>query len=113
MVFTFSVLEWKYSFWQILSKTSKFPVSADVWYLKQFEFAECSCDVQFSYFQPGAPFLGKFGPKIKNFNFKLKFGSKTNSNMQNSMMMFSFSVLEQKCFSVFGKICSKNSKMSV
>ena len=36
--------------------------------------------------------LGKFGPKNQNCQFKLKFGNKTNSNMQNSMMMFTFSV---------------------
>ena len=31
-----------------------------------------------------------------NFNQKLKFGSTTNSNMQNSMMVFTFSVLDHK-----------------
>ena len=37
------------------------------------------------------PFLGKFGPKNKNYQFILKFGTWTNSNMQNSMVMFNFS----------------------
>ena len=36
------------------------------------------------------PFLGKFGPKNQNCHFKLKFGTNTNSNMQNSMVMFIF-----------------------
>ena len=31
------------------------------------------------------PFLGKFVPKNQNFQFKLKFGTQTNSNMENSM----------------------------
>ena len=42
------------------------------------------------------PFLGKLGPKNQNCQFKLKFGTYTNSNMQNSMVVFTFSVLDQK-----------------
>ena len=47
-------------------------------------------------FRPEIPFLGKFGPKIQNYQFKLKFGTKTNSNMQNSMAMFTFSTFDRK-----------------
>ena len=42
-------------------------------------------------FKPEKPFLGKFGPENQNCQLKLKFGTKTNSNMQNSMVMFAFS----------------------
>ena len=42
------------------------------------------------------PFFGKFGPKNQNCQFELKFGTKTNFNMQNLMVVFSFSVLYQK-----------------
>ena len=42
------------------------------------------------------PFLGKFGPKSQNSHFKLKFGTYTNSNMQNSMVMFIFFVFDWK-----------------
>ena len=52
--------------------------------------------VRFFYFTAGIPFLAKFVPKNQNWQFKLKFGTWTNSNMQNSMLMFSFSVLDQK-----------------
>ena len=38
-----------------------------------------------------APF-GKFSPKSENCQFKLKFGTKTNSNMQNSIVVFTFSM---------------------
>ena len=38
------------------------------------------------------PFLGRFGPKSQNNQFKLKFGTKTNLNMQ----ILTFVVLEQK-----------------
>ena len=37
------------------------------------------------------PFLGIFAPKNQNCRFILKFGTWTNSNMQNSMAMFNFS----------------------
>ena len=42
------------------------------------------------------PFLGKFGPKDQNYQFKLKFGTGTNSNMENSMVMFIFSLFDWK-----------------
>ena len=40
--------------------------------------------------------LSKFGPEIQNCQFKLKFPTVTNSNMQNSMVMFPFSFLDWK-----------------
>ena len=39
------------------------------------------------------PFLGKFGAKNQNYQFKLKFGTYTNSNMQNSVVMFNGDVI--------------------
>ena len=48
-------------------------------------------------FSTGNNFLGgKFSPKTQNCQFKLKFGIKTNSYMQNSMMIFAFSVFDHK-----------------
>ena len=41
--------------------------------------------------------MGKFGPKCQNYQFKLKFGSYSNSNMQNSMMLFTFFIFDQEC----------------
>ena len=50
-------------------------------------------------FQTEFPFSGKFGPKNQNWQFKLKFVILTNSNMQNSLVVFTFSVLDRKhCF---------------
>ena len=46
----------------------------------------------FSVFRPEIPLLGKFDPKIQNCQFKLKFGNQTNLNMENSMVMFTFSL---------------------
>ena len=45
---------------------------------------------------PEIPFLGKFCPKYQNHRFKLKFGTETNVNMQNSMVMLIFSVFDRK-----------------
>ena len=45
-------------------------------------------------FRPKIPFLDKFVPKNQNFQFKLEFGTKTNSNMRNSVMLFTVSVLD-------------------
>ena len=44
----------------------------------------------------GTPFSGKFGPNIQICQFHLKFSAKTNSNMQNSMGMFTFSLFNGK-----------------
>ena len=52
--------------------------------------------VLFFCFRPETPFLGKFGLKNQNCHFKLKYGTKTNSNTQNSMVLFTFSDLERE-----------------
>ena len=44
------------------------------------------------------PFLKKFGPNNKNCQFKLKFATKIKSNMQNSVVLFTFSVFDRKYF---------------
>ena len=74
-VFTFSVLDWKHPFFgQILSNG----------------------DVHFFRFWLEIPFLGKFCQKIKivSLNWKLD----TNLNVQNSMVVFTFFVLDRKRF---------------
>ena len=50
--------------------------------------------VHFFWFWPQIPFLGRFGPKNQNCQFILKFGTWTNSNMQNSGAMFNFSAFD-------------------
>ena len=47
-------------------------------------------------FWPEIPFLRKFGPKYQNCHFKLKFGMYSNSNMENSMVIFNFSIFDWK-----------------
>ena len=64
----------------------------------------------FSVLDQKNPFWANLVKKIKNSQFKLKFGTKTNLNMRNSMMMFtsdheylSWANLVQK----FKVVCSK------
>ena len=52
--------------------------------------------VRFFFFRLEITFLGKFGPKNQNRQFQLNFGAKTNWNMQNSLVMFTFSILGRK-----------------
>ena len=40
--------------------------------------------------------LGKVGQKKQNCQFKLQFGTLTNPHTQNSLVMFTFSVLQRK-----------------
>ena len=55
--------------------------------------------------------MGKSGPKSQNRQFKLKFGTKANLNMQNPKVLFTFAVLQRKYH--FGQTLSQNSKLSV
>ena len=48
---------------------------------------------------------------MNNCKIQLKFSAKINWNMQNSMVVFTFSVLDGKGF--FGQIRPKTSKLSV
>ena len=50
----------------------------------------------FFFFRLKVTFLGKFGLKNQNSQFKLKFGALTNSYMQISVVEFTFSILEWK-----------------
>ena len=41
-------------------------------------------------FSTGKPLLGNGGPKNRNCQFKLKFGTYTNLNIHDSMVMFTY-----------------------
>ena len=83
-------------FGQIWSKTLKLSVYVDVGHLGWFKYVEFNSDIHLFHFWPEIPFLGKFGPKIKNCQLKLKFCTETNSNMQNAMVMLTFSFFNEK-----------------
>ena len=83
-------------FEQIWLKKLKLSVQGETPYFSQFKYAEFNGDVHSFCFWSEIPFLGRFGPKNQNYQFKLKFGTYTNSNMQNSMLMFTFSGFDWK-----------------
>ena len=53
--------------------------------------------------------LLKIGSKIHNYLFKVKFGASNNSNLDNSMVMFTYLFLAGNI--LFGKFWSKKTKL--
>ena len=96
VMFILSVFHWKYPFWANLVK--KIKIISWSWNLVARLIWICRIQwwCSFFCFWLEMPFLGKFGPKNQNCHFKLKFGTYTNSNMQNSIVMFTFSVFDWK-----------------
>ena len=97
-------IQWGYSlflflsgnilFGQIWFKKSKLWVEAEIWYLHYFRHSKFNGDIHSFCFWSGIHFLGKFTPKNQNDQSKLKFGTYTNSNMQNSMVISTFSAFD-------------------
>ena len=98
-------------FGQIWSKNLKLSVSGESWYLDWFEYAEFNAGVHLFRFQSEMPFLGKFGRNCQNCQFKVKLGIWTNSNMQNSMMMFTLFVFDHK-YPFWSNLAQKNKIVS-
>ena len=96
-------------FGQIWSKNLKLLFSFEIWYLDKFEYVEFNDDADLFYFRPQVLVLGKFGPTSIHY-FELKFGSNTNSDRLNSMVMLTFSVLNQK-YTFLGKSGPKKLKL--
>ena len=93
----FLVFEWKYPFWPNLGQKIK-TISLSwnlVPTLIRISRIRRWC-LLFLFFIWNTLF-GKFGSKSQNYQFKLKFGTCTNSNMQNSIAVFTFFVSNQKC----------------
>ena len=101
MMLPFSVFDQKYIFVQIWSKKLKLSLELKCCtrLIRICRINEKMCGVRFFCFRPEKPFLGKSGQKNQNCRFKLKFGTKTNLNKLNSMMMFFFSVFDHKYLS--------------
>ena len=112
MMFTFSVFDRKYPSWANLAEKSKIVCSK--WSLIQrlILIFRIQWWCFFICFRLEVPFLDKFRPKNQNCQFELKIGTQTNSNMKNSMVMFSFSVFNWK-YSFFKKHLLHKSKFFV
>ena len=92
VIFTFSVFDWKYPFWVNLIKKIKI-VSLSSYLVPRSNLVpnlitQNSTVLFFFSFRAEIPILDKFGPKNQNYQFKLKFGTQTNLNIQNSMVVF-------------------------
>ena len=87
VLFTFSVFDWKYSFCaNFVQKIEIISLSLNL--MQHYMVVYILC------FFMKIPFLKKFCSKRQNCHFKLKFGTGTNSDMQNSLVMFTFSVFD-------------------
>ena len=95
VVFIFTVLDRKHTF--LVNLVQKIKIVSLSWNLVPRLIRICRIQWWCSFcFRPETHFLGKFGPKNQNCQFKLKFGTYTISNMQNSLVVFIFSVLYGK-----------------
>ena len=104
VMFTFSFFSQKYSFWaNFLSNLKSVCLKWNLvlreiqifriqwWCSHSIFYAEFNGDFRFCSFGLEMSFLGKFDTKNQNFQAKLKFDTKINSNMQNSIAVFNFS----------------------
>ena len=78
-----------------------------------FNYAASYCGVDFLCFRVEIPFLSKFVSKNRNCQFKLKFSTRTDSNMQGLLVMFTFSVFNWKYFVGQKKFGQKKIKIVV
>ena len=110
VAFTFYLCHWKYHFWANL--VEKIKIVSLSWNLVPRLTWTCRIQwwvlVLFSVLDQ----IFFFAPKNQNCQFKLKFGTKTNLNMKNSMVMFVFSIFYWK-YPFLEEICSKKSKFFV
>ena len=93
-----SVFDWEYIFWvNLVQKTQTYQLKLEI--CTQTNSNMQNSMVMFNFlFSTGNTSLGKFGPKIQNGQFELKFGTKINFNlnMRNSVMMLPYSVFDWK-----------------
>ena len=90
VIFPFFCFRQEYPFWANLVQKIKI-VSLGWNFVPRLIW---TCKIQWSgsvfCFDQKYLFWGKFGPKNQNCQFKLKFDTKTNSNTQSSLMIFTF-----------------------
>ena len=81
-----SVFDWKFLFRQIWSKKIRIVSLSENLIPRLIRIYRIQC----------SPLLGKLGPKNQNCRFKLQLCTYTNSNMQNSMVVFILFFLDRK-----------------
>ena len=75
VVFTFAVLDQKYSFWENLVQNIKIANLSCNLVPRLIRICSIQWYSSFNLFRLEIPFLGKIGPKDENCQFKLKFGN--------------------------------------
>ena len=75
VVFTFAVLDQKYSFWENLVQNIKIANLSCNLVPRLIRICSTQWYSSFNLFRLEIPFLGKIGPKNENYQFKLKFGN--------------------------------------
>ena len=108
VMFSFFVIDQKYPFWANL--VQKVKIVSLSWNFVPTLIWTCTIQwwCSFFVFDRKCPFWANL-VQNKNCQFKLKFGTYTNSNMQNSVMMFTFLFLTGN--TLFGQIWSKKIKI--
>ena len=101
-----SVFDWKYPFWvNLVQKLKNVSLS---WNLVLRLIQICRMFTFFC-FSLEIPFWANLVQKNQNCQFELKFGTYTNLNMKNLMVVFTFSVLDKK--NLFGANLILNTKI--
>ena len=111
VVFMFSILDQKQTFWANLVQKIKIVNLSRNSVSTLIRICRIQWWCHFFCFRLETSFLGKFGPKNQNCQFKMKFSIQTKSNMQNSMVVLIFSFLNGK--HSFWVNLLKKSKLSV
>ena len=96
-MFTFSVFDWEYAFSANLVQKIKTVSSKwnSIFKLIQIRRIQWWCSL--FWFSAGNAMLGTVWSKKSKFQLKVKLDTYTNSNMQNSIVVFTFLVFDQKC----------------
>ena len=135
VIFTFYIFGWKYPVWDnVVQKIKIVSLRWNLiprliricwiqWCCSLFSFltgsallgqiwSKLSIFTVFFVSDQKCPFLGKFGPKCQNCQFKAKFATYSNSNMQNLKEVFTFFCFRSET-PFFGQIWSKKPKWLV
>ena len=75
MVLTFSFFIGNTLLGQICSKKTKMFIRAEIWCSDNSENAKFNGHAQFFFLRTEILFMGKFGPKIQNYFFRMKCGT--------------------------------------
>ena len=97
-------------FGKIYSREPKLLVYAEIWFLDYFKYGEFNVALHDFGFDWKLPFSANYFQAIRIIS--LKFGPKTSSNIQLSMMVFSFCIFDRK-YTFGSNLIKKKTKLLV